>query len=689
MLSYILAGLALGSIYAIASASLVITYESAGILNFAFGSMAFFVARFFYWAHTQHGWSLVTAAVVSLALVGPALGVVLHLAVFRFLRNRSTLIKLVSTIGVSVALPAVALLLFGNETISQAAGLAPSPVKFWHVFGATLDLNQVIIYSFLFVILGLGAVVLRSTDIGLKVRAMVDSEALTSLSGTNPARVALGVWASAGLLAGVAGILVGPTVGVNIDSMTLLMASAFAAVVAAKLRNLVATVAVALLMGVVTDLAQYFLPANSAMTTDIVLSVPFIFILVFLFYYLVQGTSVGQESAVGGALDKAIRAEGGERAAAVASRTNSRGHPLRWYSLQSISPLVPLALIALLPELTSGYWLGLVARGLALAVVLLSFSLVTGEGGMIWLCQITFAGGGAVLAAELTTSAGVDPLLAAIVGGLAMIPLGVFIGAITIRLGELYVALVTLSFGLLVDRVVFSNSRFAAGYGGVSMSRPSFATDDKSFAFFVLVVLLLIAVAIVNLRRSTTGLATAAVRWSEPAARTLGLSVVMLKVLLAGFAAFVAGLGGAVLAMYDQAADPGTYATFGGLVLLAVLVTVGLRSITAAIIAGLSFTVVPGLFATYLPTSWGEVPTLLFGLGAVAVATNPDGVVAMHARQLQNLLFNRGSRVRTPGPRGNGSDAVRAAATAVPNRQLAVAPEVPVNGLPSRTQAQR
>ena len=48
MLQYVLAGLALGSIYAIASAGLVITFVSAGVLNFAFGSMAYVVARFYY-----------------------------------------------------------------------------------------------------------------------------------------------------------------------------------------------------------------------------------------------------------------------------------------------------------------------------------------------------------------------------------------------------------------------------------------------------------------------------------------------------------------------------------------------------------------------------------------------------------------------------------------------------------------
>ena len=41
MVQYVLIGLALGSIYAIASASLVVTFVSAGVLNFAFGSMAY------------------------------------------------------------------------------------------------------------------------------------------------------------------------------------------------------------------------------------------------------------------------------------------------------------------------------------------------------------------------------------------------------------------------------------------------------------------------------------------------------------------------------------------------------------------------------------------------------------------------------------------------------------------------
>ena len=82
----------------------------------------------------------------------------------------------------------------------------------------------------------------RFTDVGLRVRAMVDSEAMASLSGTNPGRVAVGVWAFTATLAGLAGILVAPSQGLTTAGMTTLMAAAFAAVVVARLHSLAGAV---------------------------------------------------------------------------------------------------------------------------------------------------------------------------------------------------------------------------------------------------------------------------------------------------------------------------------------------------------------------------------------------------------------------------------------------------------------
>ena len=205
LIPYVLAGLVLGSIYAIAAAGLVITYESTGILNFAFGALAYFIARFYYYLIVQKEWSILPAATVAIVITAPALGLALYFALFRFLRLSSSLIKVVATIGLSVTLPALALLLFGNEAILLAPGLAPQPVQTVHVAGVAITIDQLIVYACVVATVVIGALVLRYTDVGLRVRAMVDSEAMTALSGTNPGAISAGVWAVSTFFAGLAG----------------------------------------------------------------------------------------------------------------------------------------------------------------------------------------------------------------------------------------------------------------------------------------------------------------------------------------------------------------------------------------------------------------------------------------------------------------------------------------------------
>src|SRR4051794_15632731 len=144
MLQYVLAGLALGSVYAIAPASLVVTFVSAGVLNFAFGSMAYVVARFYYFLNSEHGWRTDAAGAVSLLVFAPLLGVVLYGVVFRFVRDKSTLTKLVATIGLSVALPPLVDTVVGSEAITSAPGLAPLTAEPVHIFGTAGSGDQLI-----------------------------------------------------------------------------------------------------------------------------------------------------------------------------------------------------------------------------------------------------------------------------------------------------------------------------------------------------------------------------------------------------------------------------------------------------------------------------------------------------------------------------------------------------------------
>jgi branched-chain amino acid transport system permease protein len=258
--------------------------------------------------------------------------------------------------------------------------------------------------------------------------------------------------------------------------------------------------------------------------------------------------------------------------------------------------------------------------------------------------MVTFAGVGGLATGQVASVHHWPVLAGAVLGGVIAAPMGIIIGLLTIRLGDLYVALVTLTFGLLMENLVFSRNTFLNSGIGVNLNRPSFAHGDRAFTYLALVIFCIVGLFIVNLRRSTTGMALTAVRWSEPASKTIGVSVLQMKVVVAGLAAFVAGLGGAILAIGQGVALPSNYATLGGVVWLAILVTQGIRSNTAALLAGLTFTLFPGLALAYLPTWFGQIPPILFGLGAIGLAKNPDGVLAMQARQIRwliNALRNR------------------------------------------------
>jgi branched-chain amino acid transport system permease protein len=626
VLQYVIAGLVLGGIYAIAASGLVVTFRSTGILNFAFGAIAYALARFYYYLNTQEHWAILPAAVVSILVAGPAMGIGLYFALFRRLRLARPLIKVVATIGVSVGIPPLTTLIFGNKTILAAPGLAPQPVRVFRFLGVPVTMDQIIVYSCVAVIVVVGALVLHYTEIGLRVRAMVDSPAMTSLSGTNPETVSMGVWAVSTTLAGLAGILAAPTIGLDPGPFTLLMVAAFAAVIAARLRSLAVAVAVALGMGIAGALVQYFFTNSTSLSADVIPAIPFIVTAIFLLYYMVRGTGVDESEGVGGALDRAIIPQGDLPAYATSDRPPA---VFGWHA-----SVLGFAFVCILPLILTTFWVGLIGEGISLGIIFLSFTLVTGEGGMIWLCQSTFAGIGALTAAQLAVNHGWPVMAGVLVGGLVAVPFGVLIGVLTIRLGNLYVALVTLTVGLLFDDLVFSQQVFVNFGIGVNVNLPSFASSTKAFTYLVLGVFAVISLLIVNLRRSTTGLALNAARWSTPGAKTMGISVLQMKVLVAGIAAFVAGIGGAMFALSLGSALPTNYSTLGGLVWLAILVSLGIRSNMAALMAGLSATLLAGIALVYLPTAFGQVTPILFGLGAIQVAKFPNGVMTENARQV-------------------------------------------------------
>jgi ABC-type branched-subunit amino acid transport system ATPase component len=132
-----------------------------------------------------------------------------------------------------------------------------------------------------------------------------------------------------------------------------------------------------------------------------------------------------------------------------------------------------------------------------------------------------------------------------------------------------------------------------------------------------------------------------AVRTSESAASTSGISGFAVKITLFAVSAGLAGLGGVLLVTVDQHVTNSTYTTITGLTWLAVVVLWGIRRPSAAIAAGMGSTLFDGVlssgfhfsFISWSGTSSVWLPQVLFGLGAVTMAQNPDGILALTEEQ--------------------------------------------------------
>jgi branched-chain amino acid transport system permease protein len=647
MLQYIVIGVVIGGIYAIFAAGLITTFRASGILNFGYGAMAFFIARTYYFLHVQQQWPIWAAAVISILVIAPAMGFLLWAALFRILQQATTLVKVVATIGLSVMLPALAEIMFGNPVISSAPGLVPYPVPSYTVLGVGISLDQINVVACVVVILVVGFVVVSMTEWGLVIRALVDSPAQTSLTGTNPKVAAASVWTITTCIAGLAGVLIAPIIGLTSDNYEFLIVAAFSSVLLARFTNIGRAVLASIALGVVSSLLNLYLPPTSTVTAGVIASVPFAFIIPFVLYEAVRRKVPSDPGGGGSALDRAIVVAGGAvsgsrvRGGARPSDSNTRPdfRLSGWRRQQGLSTaFTALAILLLLPLVLSPFWTGRVALGLCFGIVFLSLRIVMGEGGTIWLCQASFAGVGALVSAYLITDQQ-WPIIPAIVVAALLAVLGGFVLAfLTTRLGDLYVALVTLAFGILVDRLIFTVSIFQGNLNAGIPLVQSFASNATTFFYVLVGIVVAVVLFVEHFRQSTAGLALSATRWSTPSSRALGLSVVQIKVLAACLSAFLAAVGGAFIALSSQNAVPATFDTIGALVWIAALVTFGVRSSLAALVAGIFTALMPSIFQTFFPLSVSSLPQVLFGLGAVLLARNPEGAFVMHSQVARRLI---------------------------------------------------
>src|SRR6516165_12297700 len=116
-----LSGAVTGAIYSIMASGLVLTYTTSGIFNFAHGAVAFATAYLYYQLNTGLGVPIVPALVICVLIFAPLMGLLLDRILLRRLAQAPIYARIVGTIGLLVALPALVqwlVIAVGNDALN-------------------------------------------------------------------------------------------------------------------------------------------------------------------------------------------------------------------------------------------------------------------------------------------------------------------------------------------------------------------------------------------------------------------------------------------------------------------------------------------------------------------------------------------------------------------------------------------
>ncbi|GAA2574915.1 ATP-binding cassette domain-containing protein [Actinomadura fulvescens] len=627
LVGYVLSGLVTGAIFALMASGLTLSYSATGVFNFAHGAIGFLTALIFFELTTGLGWPVWLAGPVTVAGVAPLLGYALHRLMFRGLASAGETAQIVATIGLTIALPALGLWTvdvlvetFGADLPkvtegAAARGLGPRPVESWTLFGGvTLDSDQ--LTTFVFAVLAAAALwaVMRHTPLGLRMRATVDRRWLATLRGIDADAASAQAWMLSSTLAGLAGVLAVPALGLDSNAFTVLLFASATAAVFGRLQSIPITFAAGLALGVVQNLVAGYADFAEKVT-GFRTAIPAILLLGGL---LVLGRG---RARVAGSI------------AEDAPPPDYLADLPRWRRVLPWSVSVA-ALLVWTFTLGDDYWVGLVAQGLVLALIFCSFVVVTGIGGMVNLAQASFAAL-AALAAGLAFSKGLPFPLAVLLGVLAAVAAGILVALPALRLGGRVLALATLALALLADQVLFQIDAFSNGTVGWKL--PAFSlgfadtNDPRARVVILLVVIGLVGLLIRNLERSASGRAILAVRSAPTAALSVGISATRAKITLFALASGIAGLGGVLYATFNGQITATDLPALTGFVWLAVVVLQGVRRVGGAVLGGLIMALFPEVLDNVTDSAY--VGMILFGLGGMILAKHPDGVLAQMAER--------------------------------------------------------
>ncbi|HEX9683761.1 MAG TPA: branched-chain amino acid ABC transporter permease [Acidimicrobiales bacterium] len=254
-----------------------------------------------------------------------------------------------------------------------------------------------------------------------------------------------------------------------------------------------------------------------------------------------------------------------------------------------------VVVIVAIPHLVDDVYVNLVSRVAVYGIVALSMNVLVGYAGQVSLGHAAFFGvgafGSAYGLAEMDVPWPAAVVLAAITGAVGAIVLG----AVALRLQGLYLALVTISYGLFAERTMFNIRSLTGGGAGQEAPRPSFFESDVQYAYLCLGFLALALLFDWRLVSSRSGRSIQALRDDERVAASWGVNVTGYKLLAFIISGVLAGIAGALFASINQVAVAPDFGFSLSLTFLVMTVVGGIGNRWGVVLGGALFAVLPTL----------------------------------------------------------------------------------------------
>jgi branched-chain amino acid transport system permease protein len=292
-----------------------------------------------------------------------------------------------------------------------------------------------------------------------------------------------------------------------------------------------------------------------------------------------------------------------------------------------------LSLACVAPFWLNGYGLYLLTLTAIFAIVALGLNLLTGYAGQISLCHAALFGVGAYATALLTSKAGWPYLVSLPAGALLTTAIGAVVAVPALRLKNLYLAIATLGFGVVLQKTIFEWRSLTGGGGGLSLASPTVAGHELGAAGLYYLALAFLALGLWgawNLSRGRTGRALRLIKESEIAAASLGIHIAHYKVTAFAVSAFYAAIAGGLFAYLVRYINPESFNVGLSIGFLSMIVIGGLGTIGGSIVGAMFYVVVPELLRGIK-----DAPGLVFGVVLVVVMVfMPQGLWGMARRFL-------------------------------------------------------